>query len=77
MICKFCSYKHDKAAGIYGCPNCEGGRLNLPKTANQRKANERERKRDQGFVLKQVWIKQGKGAELAAAVDRINSGEKA
>ena len=51
--------------------------MTTAQTANQRKANERERKRAQGFLLKQVWIKTGKGAELAAAVDRINSGEKA
>ena len=42
------------------------------KTPAERKANERKRKRALGFIPKEVWIKKGKDAELAAAVDRIN-----
>ena len=74
--CK-CGYAFPESLGKYGCPNCEGEIMVTPKSANERKSNERRRKRAQGFVLKQVWIKKGKSAELAAAVDRINSGEKA
>ena len=47
-----------------------------PKSPSDRKAAERKRKRDAGFVPVEVWIKEGKKRELAYVVKAINSTHK-
>ena len=43
-----------------------------PKTASERKAQERKRKRASGLVPVEVWIRSDKRLELAREVERLN-----
>lgn len=43
-----------------------------PKTAAQRKADERQRYRDAGLVAVTVWINQADRAKLAHYIKRLN-----
>jgi len=46
--------------------------IDQPKTASQRKSEERKRKREAGLVPVEVWVKKAKRDELRREVERLN-----
>ena len=46
--------------------------MNLPQTPAQRKAAERQRQRDQGRVVVQVWIDPADRTKVARYIKRLN-----